>query len=133
MGQTPRDVSVGGGSVFQDEAVGGAAERQRRAFALGDFADGLAAIEFGGFTSAFAKATVDVPEGGQVVTRHVPAALAGGVAFPRRDGESGDIHGDGSYASRRHTSRRLQSNTQHIIQKRRKRRKKGTNNVTTEN
>lgn len=133
MGQTPRDVSVGGGSAFQDEAVGGAAERQRRAFALGDFAAGLAAIEFGGFTSAFAKATVDVPEGGQVVARHVTAALAGGVAFPRRDGESGDIHGDGSYASRRHTSRRLPSNTQHIIQKHRKRRKKGTNNVTTGN
>ena len=50
---------VEGGSAFQDEAVCGASERQRRAFALGDFAAGLAAIEFGGFASAFAKATAD--------------------------------------------------------------------------
>lgn len=67
---------VEGGSAFQDEAVCGASERQRRAFALGDFAAGLAAIEFGGFA-----------ESSQVVARHVPAAPAGGVVLLRGDGE----------------------------------------------
>ena len=70
------ELLVEGGSAFQDEAVCGASERQRRAFALGDFAIGLAAIEFGGFA-----------EVGQKVARHVLAASAGGVVLVRRDGE----------------------------------------------
>ena len=70
------ELLVEGGSAFQDEAVCGASERQRRAFALGDFAAGLAAIEFGGFA-----------EGSQVVVRHVPPASAGGVVLLRGDCE----------------------------------------------
>ena len=61
---------------FKDEAVCGASKRQRWAFGLGDFAAGLAAIEFGGFA-----------EVGQKVARHVLAALACGVVLVRRDCE----------------------------------------------
>ena len=74
---------VEGGAALQDEAVGGASERQRRAFALGDFAIGLAALEFGGFA-----------EVGLQVARHVPPASAGGVVLLRGDGEeSVCVHG----------------------------------------
>ena len=44
---------------LQDEAVCGSAKRQGLCVTTGDFAIGLAAIEFGGFASAFAKATAD--------------------------------------------------------------------------
>ena len=64
------------GASLQDEAVCGASKRQRGAFGLGDFAAGLAAIEFGGFA-----------EVGQKVARHVLAAPAGGVVLVRGDGE----------------------------------------------
>ena len=61
---------------FQDKAVCGASKRQRGVFGLGDFAAGLAAIEFGGFA-----------EVGQKVARHVLAASARCVVLVRGDGE----------------------------------------------
>ena len=66
------ELLVEGGSAFQDEAVCGSAKRQRWAFGLGDFAAGLAAIEFGGFA-----------EVGQKVARHVLAAPARGMVLVR--------------------------------------------------
>ena len=60
---------------LKNEAVCGASKRQRGAFGLGDFAIGLAAIEFWGFA-----------EVGQKVARHVPAASAGRMVLVRWDG-----------------------------------------------
>lgn len=51
-----------------------ASEHQRRAFALSDFATGLVATELEGFASAFAKVTVDVPEGGLFAFMTPPSA-----------------------------------------------------------
>ena len=74
---------VEGGSAFQDEAVRGSAKRQGLCVSTGDFAAGLAAIEFWGFA-----------EVGQQVARHVPPASAGGVVLLRGDGEeSVCVHG----------------------------------------
>ena len=70
------ELLVEGGTPLQDEAMGGSAKRQGLCVSTGDFAAGLAAIEFWGFT-----------EVGQKVARHVLAASAGGVVLVRWDGE----------------------------------------------